>query len=209
MGLLENLGHVGSQLLHEVAHRADVPEEDTRVPHKFAALHKEARIVHGRFLLKTLHAVQQALLDGIAHLDVAVGSIGHRGRGSHGHKDGMGGHVRQAIGDFCLEAVGINDLLVGRRENYDSLGVVQADVVVGPDGGWRSGKLHRLQQDILLRHFGQLLLDHLGIVLVGGDEDMVGGQQGGKAVERLLQERAARAKEINELFGPIFTTHGP
>ena len=60
-----------------------------------------------------------------------------------------------------------------------------------------------------LRQFRKLLLHELHIVGEGRNENMIEGNKTCKAVERLLQQRSPRSKEIYKLFGQLLTANGP
>lgn len=198
----------GHHSLADGAHDAGFPEEDAGVPKEFAGFHEGFGVFLPGFLGERLHGVQ-AVADGIAALDVAVGGVRPAGLDAQGEERGVCVHELEGAEDVGAELLLVRDELVRRYGEDVGVGALSGDVPRGTHGGRPGGKPHGLVQKLPAAQLRQLAGRRIGIFLAGADVDVLGRHDGRQAFHGELQQRFADAEEVDELLWVVNPAYRP
>jgi len=203
----------GGQLVHDARNLrgvgAQFPYNSIYVPHKDACIPEIVAVfqileggVQVRFLLELAY-LHQLAMQGLGGVDVAVTRFRAGGRNTYGDNGVPFLGERQGLGYGLCKLDGLEHQGVSRGDHYVGLRVLLLNLPGGVgDAGGRVAAF-RFGQDLVLRDGGQLLLHQVHVLFSGDHPEVVLGADRGKAVHGELEEAAAHAQHVYELFGYV------
>ena len=168
--LVDAAHRFGKMARERVADRPHLPHEDAGVPQIAAALHERLGAGAVGLLREATHAVL-ARPERIAALDVAVARL-RRGRlDADRHQELAARRQRDRPPERLEEAVGIADVMIGRKHDHGRARIDALDQRGGERDRRRGVAAHRLYDDLRGGHVGKLLAKLVGVIRAGHHPD--------------------------------------
>ena len=209
---LENLAHRGLIDAEGIHDGRNAPNEDAGVPEIVVLLDVGLRRLQIGLFAKRIHTVNLAVARRMGTqvgLNVAVARFGAVGLHAERHDGVALGRKAQTRANNALKLLFVGHDVVARRDDDIRLRMLRLDAPAGVCNARSRVSAARLQQDVALGHFGQLLLHKRGVLPVGQHPHVFGRADAAKALHRHLKQRASRAEHVDELFRPFCGAHRP
>lgn len=166
-------------------YRAGLPDENTRIPEEFAALHEGLGQFQIGLFRKTLHRTNGLVGRG---LYITVTRFGACGTDADGHQRIVARHEIEALADDRAEPLLVDHPVIGRRDDHLRFGIVFPQPVGGVGDGRRGIAADRLAENLFFADLGKDIADQFLVTSVGHHDEIFVGHQRREAFERMAQE---------------------
>ena len=191
-------------------HRVGAPEEDARIPEEFAAVDEYLGEVAVGFLGEGFDAEYFLVAGGrFAHLDVAVSGFGTCGLDAEGKEGVVGGHEVESVAEGMLKLSFSGNQVVAWCDDHNCVGVFCEDMIASPGDAGCGVAAGRFEQNVVGGNVGELFAHEGSVAAVGYDNDVFFRYEREEAVVGHLQQCAACAEKVDELFGAFGAAIGP
>lgn len=205
---VELAGEDGEELVEGGVDSGETPHKDAAIPAEVAALVEGDSHLHIRFLGESLDGVD-TVADLVAHLDIAEASIWAEGADADSEEDLVGGGVVASLRDARDKDVVVDNKVVGRGSNHDSVLTFLPDKSSGVGYARRGVALERFEEKVFSGDIGELTFSYLGVVGESDDDDAVWGADTSESVVGQLEHSLAEASEVHKLLRHTDLAEGP